>query len=84
MSNVVIAEDGKPIASQSYLNMLIVMIKNCERETGMHLMDYLNLFDGVDIDSFDSVKVRSAIHRFMDEHYPPENRPVITKADLVD
>lgn len=61
-------DNGIPIPTQAFLNMLIVMLRNAVRETGMDLIEYLELVG----QSNDPTAMRKNIHEFMDKHYPPK------------
>lgn len=73
-----IDQNGKPVPSQAFLNMCIVMIRNCEREMDINLIEFIGHFSegSLSVES-DFVKIRKELHQFMDEQYPPKDNKKI-------
>ena len=69
-------KDGNKIPTQQFLAMLIILLNNCYRETGMSLVQYLEDFEINDpegtLDSYDDKALRKAIQHFLNDVYPQQ------------
>jgi hypothetical protein len=74
-------KDGNKIPSKEFLNMLIILLRKCEMETGTSLVQYLEDIEendpDKDIDAYDDKALRKAIQKYMFDNYPemkPDNQ----------
>ena len=65
-------KDGNQIPSRQFLTMIMVMLRKCEMETGMSLVQWLESFgdlDDQDVDVDDDKSLRKAVYRILKENY---------------
>ena len=65
----VIDQRGRPVPSQQFLSMIIILLRKCQGETGMSLVDFLMSFDAK---TYHDDAIRPAVHKRLLELYPDE------------
>lgn len=73
-----IYEDDKPVPSEQFLAMIIILLRKCEMETGTSLVQFLEDFEqehpdynpNDDVDAYDDKSLRGAVNRYKLKMYP--------------
>lgn len=71
--DIVYDKDGKKVPSREFLSTIIVLLRRSEVEVDMPLIQWLEDLDK-DIDVYDNLALRKAVHKYLDENYPDEQR----------
>ena len=78
------ADDTKQ-PSREFLSTLIILLRKCESETGMDLTHFFEKFEEeYDVDLYDDKALRSAVHKYMDKLYPPDEQPKFNPEDFIE
>lgn len=71
-------EKTKPVPKQQFLLMMIVQLKQCEKQTGMSLVEWLEHFEEIDddmkTDAYDDKSLVKAVRKLEQTLYPPEEK----------
>lgn len=73
---IIYDKSGKAVnvPSREFLSMMIIMLRKCQTETGMSLMEWLCSFK--DIDPSVDDQLRGEIKKLLDDAYPEQLKPL--------
>lgn len=67
--------------SKEFLLMMVIQLKNCEKNTGKSMVEWLEDLDQEDpdmkTDCYNDATLVKRIRKIMDELYPPEKKPIV-------
>lgn len=67
-----------PVPKQQFLLMMIIQLKQCEKQTGMSMVEWLEHFDETDedmkTDAYNDATLVKAIRKLEQKLYPPEEK----------
>jgi hypothetical protein len=87
---MLLVEDNKKVPSQYFLSMVIILLRKCQSETDMSLVEFLEDFEKEhpefnpkdDVDAYDDRSLRRAISKYLRKMYPPKEQPKLNVEDL--
>jgi hypothetical protein len=70
--------ETKPVPSQQFLLMMIVQLRQCEKQTGMSLVEWLENLeekdDDMNADAYNDASLIKEIRKIVNELYPDEKK----------
>lgn len=70
-ANITYDKDGNRVPSREFLSMVIILLRKCEVEAGMSLVQWLESFGDIDteVDVEDDKSLRKAVYKVLQENY---------------
>ena len=69
-------KDNNKVPSREFLSMVIILLRKCEVEAEMSLVQFLESFeerdDDLDVDAYDDTSLRKAVSKMLKENYYDE------------